>query len=348
MKQKLSSLRFMNIFYQMYSMFLIFLILLTSLLVIHAIFEPEWLTIQSIFLMLGLYLILSLIITSIFSFRQSSLLISRLQSLSVLIAEYANGHYKAEIYDYTGNQDELYRVFHEMNELGHKLNLQVQSLSKLAEENAKLAKQSHKSAVIEERQRLARDLHDSVSQQLFALTMLAETAVKQMDKNLELAKEHIENVISSAHETQAEMRALLLHLRPVYLSGDSLAEGIERLVKEIEERNDLSFVLSLDDFHLSEVVEEHLFRIVQEALSNILRHAKAQHIKITLKDEDTYIYMQIADDGIGFDIEKNKIDKTSYGLRTMHERAEELGGKISLRSILGKGTYIDVKVPKIN
>src|SRR5699024_12038660 len=135
-------------------------------------------------------------------------------------------------------------IFIEMNELGDVLDKQVKSLSKLAEKNASLAKQSHKSAVIEERQRLARDLHDSVSQQLFALTMLAEASIKQLDSNPQLAKEQMTDVIQSAHETQAEMRALLLHLRPVYLSGDSLTDGIRRLVKEIEERNDVSFVRS--------------------------------------------------------------------------------------------------------
>ncbi|HLR64596.1 MAG TPA: sensor histidine kinase [Pseudogracilibacillus sp.] len=347
MKHKLSSLRFMTIYAQLYALFLIFLTLATSLFFVYAVFDPSWLTIEAIFFMLGLYAFLSLLVTIIVSFRQSGLLISRLQSLSVLITQYANGNYLAEVHDYTGQKDELYRIFIEMNELGDVLDKQVKSLSKLAEKNASLAKQSHKSAVIEERQRLARDLHDSVSQQLFALTMLAEASIKQLDSNPQLAKEQMTDVIQSAHETQAEMRALLLHLRPVYLSGDSLTDGIRRLVKEIEERNDVSFVLNLAEITVSEVIEEHLFRIIQEALSNILRHAKAEEGKITLQDEDTHLFVHISDNGQGFEENEGGELKTSFGLKTMRERAEELGGKLTIRSAQEKGTYIDIKIPKI-
>src|SRR5699024_5577116 len=131
------------------------------------------------------------------------------------------------------------------------------------------------------RQRLARDLHESVSQQLFALSMMAEAAVKQLDKKPELAKTQMEDVAKAAHHAQAEMRALLLHLRPVYLAGETLVEGIGKLADEIKVRNAIEFQKELPaDLVLPDIVEEHVFRMVQEAFSNILRHAEASQVKL--------------------------------------------------------------------
>jgi len=328
-------------------MFLVFVLLIATLLSIYVLIEPEWLSVPAIFLSVGLFVLYAFFIVIFVGFKDSIGMTHRLRSLSLIITRYAQGEYGVRAYDYSGDEDELSRIFSEMNELGEKMDNQVQSLERLADENAELAKMTHNSAVIEERQRLARDLHDSVSQQLFALSMMAEAAVKQMDTKPELAKGQIADVAAAAHHAQAEMRALLLHLRPVYLAGESLIEGIGKLTEEIAGRNEIGFQLDLpvDEVALSDAVEEHVFRIVQEALSNILRHSEATHIKLRVTNDEERLFIHIADNGKGFLLDEQIEKKTSLGLQTMKERAEEVGGSFSIRSQINEGTYIDIRVP---
>src|SRR5699024_8615328 len=113
----------------------------------------------------------------------------------------------------------------------------------------------------------------------------------------------MEEVASAALQAQTEMRALLLHLRPVYLSGDPLAEGVRKLIDELRQKCPIDFhVVISSDLQLSEVTEEHIFRIVQEALANILRHANAGEVKIDISERGQELFVHIADDGNGFDV----------------------------------------------
>src|SRR5690625_120447 len=217
--------------------------------------------------------------------------------------------------------DEISRISEDLNLLGGKLQSQVKSLQRLADERAEYGKSAHQIATVEERQRLARDLHDSVSQQLFALTMLAEAAINQFDQNPEQAKRQLQEVAKAGLAAQTEMRALLLHLRPVHLSGDSLQEGIEKLIEEIKQHTPLHVELSIpQDLSLPEAVEEHMFRIIQEALSNVLRHAEASDVSIHVSERIHELFLHIRDNGKGFDEAEFSDKKTSYGLHTMRER----------------------------
>lgn len=345
-KHQLSGIRFRSIRTQLYTMFLVLILLIATLLTIYVLMEPNWLTVGAIFLFIGLYTLFMFFTVLFVGFRESAAMVHRLRSLSTMITHFANGDYEVKAHDYSGDNDELTRVFTDMNELGEKMQSQVKSLQRLAEENSELAQMTHKSAVIEERQRLARDLHDSVSQQLFALSMMAEAAVIQLDKNEELAKTQMADVAQAAHHAQAEMRALLLHLRPVYLSGESLIEGIEKLAEEIKERNAIHFQLELqEDITLQGVAEEHIFRIIQEAISNILRHAEATTVKLRMEERASDVFIHISDNGKGFVINQHNERKTSLGLQTMKERTKELGGTFSIRSLVDEGTYIDIRIP---
>ena len=154
----------------------------------------------------------------------------------------------------------------------------------------------------------------------------------------------MEQIADIAAKAQGEMRALLLHLRPVDLSGESLSDGVLSLLKELKAKTNINFDASVDEIEgLSKSVEEHLFRIIQESLSNILRHADADSIKLELTERDHFVYLYIRDNGKGFNTEEEK--KASYGLKNMQDRCEEIGGIFTLRSQLGKGTYIEVSVP---
>jgi NarL family two-component system sensor histidine kinase LiaS len=139
------------------------------------------------------------------------------------------------------------------------------------------------------------------------------------------------------------MRALLLHLRPVALKNKSLREGIEELLIELTQKVTMDINWKLETFSLDKGVEDHLFRILQESVSNTLRHAKASKLEVLLIKREDLVILRIVDDGIGFEVEETKAG--SYGMQNMHERALEVGGTLKVISIKNKGTRLEVKVP---
>lgn len=199
-------------------------------------------------------------------------------------------------------------------------------------------------AVLEERQRLARELHDAVSQQLFAISMTATAVSRTIERDWERARRQVQLIEEMAAVAQSEMRALLLHLRPVHLDGKSLGQALTALVEELKQKIPMTIKLEVDEsIKLLPHAEDHLFRIAQEALSNTLRHSKADHMYIKLLRIDNKVHMTLQDSGIGFDLEAKK--QTSYGLLTMEERVNELGGSLQMISQPGEGTTIHLWVP---
>src|SRR5690606_15565092 len=174
-------------------------------------------------------------------------------------------------------------------------------------------------AVIEERQRLARELHDAVSQQLFAISMTATAVGRTIEHDWQKAQRQVQLIEEMASVAQSEMRALLLHLRPAHLDGKSLGSALATLVSELQQKIPMQIEMDVDTtIVMREENEDHLFRIAQEALSNALRHAKADHMLIKLYRLEEEINMVIQDDGIGFELKGRK--QGSYGLLTMEER----------------------------
>ncbi|WP_214628452.1 sensor histidine kinase [Paenibacillus agaridevorans] len=199
-------------------------------------------------------------------------------------------------------------------------------------------------AVIEERQRLARELHDAVSQQLFAISMTATAVSRTIERDWERAKRQVQLIEEMAAVAQSEMRALLLHLRPVHLEGKNLGQALKALIEELQQKIPMEITLEVDEtITLLPAAEDHLFRIAQEALSNTLRHSKADKMTIRLMRLDNRVHMTLQDSGIGFDLEVKK--QTSYGLLTMEERVNELGGSMQMMSQPGEGTTIHLWVP---
>lgn len=341
--QRLSSIRYTYIRSHLYILLLTMLTLLTFLLTLYVLFSPSWLTGVSIVVFLLSYFIISVVFSFYVGFKASGKLKARIDYLSVLIAQLSIGNYTTKKGD--NGDDEVGRIAEELNELGNKMQGQVKSLQRLADEKSDYAKTAHKAATIEERQRLARDLHDAVSQQLFALTMMSQATVRLIEKNPEKAIVQMKDIAATALQAQTEMRALLLHLRPVHLSGDSLPVGIKQLVQELEQKSCIDFKVHMDQFtRLSETTEEHVFRIVQEALSNTLRHAEATEVLIEVKVHSKKLFIHIADNGKGFEPSSQQ-KMASYGLKTMKERSEEIGGTFAIRSKEGEGTHIDIRIP---
>lgn len=241
-------------------------------------------------------------------------------------------------------EDEIARLGEQLNRITKKWEEQVSSLQRLSTNNAQLTEKARLTAVVEERQRLARDLHDAVSQQLFAISMTATAVGRTLDKDFEKAQRQIHLIEEMSSVAQSEMRALLLHLRPVHLEGKRLSQGLRELLLELQAKVPIDIAFDMDeDIQLSKGIEDHLFRIVQEALSNTLRHAKASKMEIRLQRPTETIRLTIRDNGIGFEMDAQK--HASYGLMSMKERVNEIGGSLNIITAPGKGTRIDIRVP---
>lgn len=277
-----------------------------------------------------------------FGLKGSYLIKGRLGDILLFVSTLRSGKFSERIITY--EKDEIGLITDELNQLSEYLQEQVYSLQKLAEEKTELSKSARAAAIMEERQRLARDLHDVVSQQLFALSMMSSACLRQFDQGREQAKQQLEQISDIAVKAQGEMRALLLHLRPVQLSGETLCDGIIKLIYELKEKTNLEFDASIDEIdNISQAAEEHIFRIIQEGVSNILRHADATKVKLSLTEKNAYIHLFIGDNGKGFNIQQERM--ASYGLKTMRERCEQIGGIYNIRSKENEGTYIEIRIP---
>lgn len=236
---------------------------------------------------------------------------------------------------------EVIDVLHAINEVSVSMaNIKRQN-QLVTNDVHKINEETVKQIVEEERQRLARELHDSVSQQLFAASMML-SALKA-GTHEEKVRSQLELLDKMLRETQLEMRALLLHLRPIGLRNRTLEEGIQQLLKELKQKIPLHITSDIEDIQLEKGVEDHLFRIAQESISNTLRHAEATQIVIELFKVGNKVILRLSDDGKGFDIER--VDDSRYGLNTMKERALEIGGTFQIISAPQSGTRIEVKVP---
>jgi NarL family two-component system sensor histidine kinase LiaS len=239
---------------------------------------------------------------------------------------------------------EIQTIAKRIEKIGKQMTEQAKLSQRLATEKVEDQEERIQEIIEQERNRLARELHDSVSQQLFAASMMmsAINETKQESENEREAKQ-LKMVEEMIHQSQLEMRALLLHLRPVALKNKSLEEGIEELLIELSQKVTMDIHWKLESFPLDKGVEDHLFRILQESISNTLRHSKANKLEVLLIKRDDLAIMRVVDDGIGFNVEEAKAG--SYGMQNMHERALEVGGTLKVISVKNQGTRLEVKVP---
>ncbi|RRN73836.1 sensor histidine kinase [Peribacillus simplex] len=241
---------------------------------------------------------------------------------------------------------EMAKMVERMQLIHKQINEQTKLSQKMANEKAVNQEKQIQEIVSQERNRLARELHDSVSQQLFAASMFM-SAITESQADMEKTKmKQFKIVEEMIHQSQLEMRALLLHLRPVALKGKSLQAGMKELLLELAQKVTMDINWKMETVTLDKGIEDHLFRILQESISNTLRHAKAGSLEVLLIVRDGLIILRITDDGIGFNVEESKTG--SYGLQNMHERAVELGGTMQLVSVPNKGTKLEVKIPLLN
>lgn len=283
-----------------------------------------------------------LVFSSFVGFLYGSRITHRLFPIKEALVQLERGNFSYRIKEISN--DEIGKMALQINQMAHRVEQQVASLQKLSTERTEWQTKMKQEVVSEERGRLARELHDTISQQLFAISMMSSAIHAMNLQDTEEVAKKIGVIEKLAGDAQQEMRALLLHLRPVTLEGKDLKSGLEDLLIELQEKQSLQVTWELEDMpSLARGIEDHLFRIAQEALSNVLRHAKAQKVHIRLVIRGDYLHLKIIDDGIGFD--ESKMKMSSYGLKSISERASEIGGIGEVLSLPGKGTQINVKVP---
>ncbi len=212
---------------------------------------------------------------------------------------------------------------------------------KLLDELKETQQRLRELAVVEERNRLARDLHDSVKQQVFAISMqlsAARTALSETDKAYQSVKE----AERLAQQAGTELTTLINALRPPALERKSLADAIHEHAEEWSRQNHVETKLNVDStIVVDEKIEQALFRVLQEAFANVARHSKADKVNIELKSENDAVVLVVEDNGIGFDAKK--VAK-GIGLDSMQERLIAVNGKVDVVSERSKGTRVIAKV----
>jgi two-component system nitrate/nitrite sensor histidine kinase NarX len=198
-------------------------------------------------------------------------------------------------------------------------------------QNAKLYQQAQELAAVEERQRLARDLHDAVSQTLFSASMIAEMLPRLWQNKPETVPQRLAQLHRLIRGAMAEMRTLLIELRPTALVETELSVLLSHLADAVAGRTSTNVVLEVDGIDpLPSEVRIAFYRIAQEALNNVIKHARANEVRIALYSSD--------DDGRGFD--PNAVLSNNLGLSIMHELADEIDAKLTITSTLEAGTEI--------
>jgi signal transduction histidine kinase len=224
------------------------------------------------------------------------------------------------------------------------LALAIANQAAIAIENARLYEQAQELAALEERQKLARELHDSVSQALYGIALGLHTARIQLDRDPLELPESLDYLLSLAEAALAEMRALIFELRPEALEREGLVAALSRQGAALQARHDMIVQANLcEEPALPLTVKQELYRIAQEALQNTVKHANASKVDLVLRRTDNVVILEVRDDGVGFDPLGSF--PGHLGLRSMQERVSNLGGRLQIESAPEQGTHMLAQVP---
>jgi signal transduction histidine kinase len=215
----------------------------------------------------------------------------------------------------------------------------------LALENARLHERSRELSIVEERNRLARELHDAVTQKLFGLVLAAESGAALLEQDVQQAGAQLQLVRDLAREAMEELRSVIVHLRPAALESQGLAVALGKHVDVLRRTHKREIDLEISgDAPVAAAVETDAFRIAQEALHNALRHAGAARIGVVLHSTPGRLELTVHDDGAGFEPGATGVRSHRLGLTTMAERARAAGGRLEIISSPGAGTTVRLEV----
>ena len=217
----------------------------------------------------------------------------------------------------------------------------------MAIEHARLQQQAEQLAVLAERQRLARELHDSVTQSLYSVTLYANAAVLALAAGKsDVAAGYLQELQETAQEGMRDMRLLIFQLHPPVLEAEGLVAALQARLAAVEGRAGLKTEFRIEgERRLPVAIEEELYWIAQEALNNVRKHAAAQHVTVHLHFAAASVCLEVQDDGVGFDPEAVRSEgRGGGGLRSIAERTARVGGKLTYESKPGEGTRVIVEV----
>jgi signal transduction histidine kinase len=233
----------------------------------------------------------------------------------------------------------------EFSEADQQLIVMLSAHAAVAMENARLHERSRELSIVEERNRLARELHDSLVQKLFGVVLAAQSAATLLERNAGEARMQVDRVGDLAQDAIAELRSLVFQLRPAAIETEGLAAALRKHVEVLRRVHGTGVELELEGKpRVRPGVDEEIFRIAQEALHNALRHARAERLVVRLQENGDGLRLAVTDDGVGFDPGAPELRARSLGLTSMEERARELGGRLEIDSAPDAGTTIALEV----
>ena len=275
-------------------------------------------------------LIVSLPVGAVFGWLASRGLRRRLEKLSAASGAWSSGLFSAGPVDRSGD---------EIGELTRNLNTMAEQIKTLIQTRDELTR-------IEERNRLARDLHDTVKQQTYAARMQLTAAKNLMSSDPNRATEHVNTALQLNRETQQELTLIIDQLRPAALDGKGLPQALEAYAERWQEHTGVSAATSVSGSRpLPLEVEQALYRILQEALANVARHAEAESVAIALDITPDTVKLTVSDDGRGF--EPDAVSGSSLGMAGMKQRMAGINGSLAVESVLSAGTKITAEVQLI-
>ena len=256
--------------------------------------------------------------------------IRRLKELSDAADRWSRGNFSIPTYD--ASEDELGQTKRQLNRMAEQLQNLLQTRQKLA--------------TLEERNRLARELHDSVKQQVFAVGMQLGATKVLLKRDVNAAEARLNEAEKLVQQAQQELTSLIRELRPVALEGKGLVAALRELATQWAKQTDIVANVLIENIQpLSLTVEEALYRVVQEALANVARHSKATLVQLTLTTTEDTVTLSVADNGQGFDATQQTY--LGVGLHSMQERLKALGGVTQVESAPGKGTRVVARCKRL-
>ena len=275
-----------------------------------------------------LFTVASGIIGTVFGFFTARGFTRRMGKVSQAADSWSKGDFSKFIHD------------HSNDELGQL----AQHLNRMAEQLQNLMQTKEELATLEERNRLARELHDSVKQQVFATTMQVGAAQASLDLDPQAAKEHLAEAGQLSRQAQKELTSLIHELRPVSLGDQPLPAALKAYSVDWARQNEIDVDVNIKgERNLPLALEQTIFRVAQEVLANIARHSRATKAEVQLVCEREEIVLSITDNGVGFDY--NSASDKGVGLRSMAERIAAVDGDLNIDSARGRGTRIVAKCP---
>jgi two-component system, NarL family, sensor histidine kinase DevS len=215
-------------------------------------------------------------------------------------------------------------------------------------QNARLHENTHRLAVLEERERIGMDLHDGIIQSIYGVGLSLESALHSFEEDPEDAKNRVQHSIESLNQAIRDLRGYILDLQPRQMGSEGLLSGLNRLINEFRANTLATVHLTGTDYELKELPQSHsmvLFHICQEALANAAKHAKAKQVDIALWSTEERVLMEIHDNGKGFEMETMNAT-IGHGLANMQTRAHSVGGDVDISSVIGEGTTVLTWVPR--